>query len=323
MEPSSNKNTTHSNPFPKQRQNDIEGKLQTNEIGIKSELKGTEIKKIVDRAIDKLVYKKFKTVILKSRGQSISKLISIIDIIRSKVLGVYVVQKTYSTKFKSENDQSNKEIKLPSMDAILSLEEPSDKSFGCYPPKSKEEMDKNFIDPKDPPMKGRRDQVNVMNSFRGSRGYHPGFRGRGRGRGRGTAVRGRGQDEFMRKKIEPSGSPRRDIKANMGQVNNRQYEYREENYNRNRDNNYSYQYRNNYYRNNNNNNYRNNANNYNRYNNYSNNRNYHNNDYNNNNYNYQNQRNNNYNDNRRYNNNEYYQNENRRNNYYNNNNRYY
>lgn len=105
MEP---KNTTVNNPLTKQRQKDIESKLQNNEIGIKSELKGTEIKKIVDRAIDKLVYKKFKTVILKARGQSISKLISIIDIIRSKVLGVYVVQKTYSTKFKSENDQSNK-----------------------------------------------------------------------------------------------------------------------------------------------------------------------------------------------------------------------
>ena len=313
MEP---KNTTVSNPLPKQRQKDIESKLQNNEIGIKSELKGTEIKKIVDRAIDKLVYKKFKTVILKARGQSISKLISIIDIIRSKVLGVYVVQKTYSTKFKSENDQSNKEIKLPSMDAILSLEEPNDKTFGCYPPKSKEEMDKNFIDPKDPPMKGRRDQVTVMNSFRGSRGYHPGFRGRGRGRGRGMAVRGRGQDVFMRRKIEPNESPRKDIKANTGQVINRQYEYnnREENYNRNRDNNYSYQYRINYYRNNNN---RNNTNNYNRYNNYSNNRNYHNNDYN-----YKNQRSSNYNENRRYNNNEYYNN-NRRNNYYNNNNRYY
>lgn len=322
MEQSSNLNSTHNKTNPKQNQNDTESKLQNNEIGIKSELKGTEIKKIVDRAIDKLVYKKFKTVILKARGQSISKLISIIDIIRSKILGVYVVQKTYSTKFKSENDNSNKEIKLPSMDAILSLEEPTDKTFGCYPPKGKDEMDKNYIDPKDPPMKGRREQMNNINSFRGRRGYHPGFRGRGRGRGRGTALRGRGQDDFVRRKIQPSGSPRKVIKSNNGQVNNRQYEYnnREENYNRNRDNNYFYQNRNNYYRNND---YRNNMNNHNRYNNnYSDNRNY------NSNYNYQNQRQNyNYNnDNRRYynnNNNGYYQNENRRNNYYNNNDRYY
>lgn len=177
-----------------------EKKLNNNEIGVKSELRGREIKRLIDRTIDKLVYKKLPTVTLKARGKSTSKLISIIDILRSKIVGLYVIQKTYSTKFKSEKDP-NKEIKLPCMDATLSLSEPEDKSLGFYPPKSIEEMDKNCIDPQRLIKRGRRENIN---RFRGSRGFKPGFRGRGRGRGRGIAIRIRG-----------SRNPPRNINSNQ------------------------------------------------------------------------------------------------------------
>ncbi len=44
-------------------------KLERNEIGIKSGLKGTEIKKYVDRATNKLVYAGIKVVVLKAIGK--------------------------------------------------------------------------------------------------------------------------------------------------------------------------------------------------------------------------------------------------------------
>jgi hypothetical protein len=44
-------------------------KLERNEIGIKSGLKGTEIKKYVDRAINKLIYDNYKNVTLKAIGK--------------------------------------------------------------------------------------------------------------------------------------------------------------------------------------------------------------------------------------------------------------
>ena len=44
-------------------------KLERNEIGIKSDLKGTEIKKYVDRATNKLIYAKHKVVTLKAIGK--------------------------------------------------------------------------------------------------------------------------------------------------------------------------------------------------------------------------------------------------------------
>ena len=44
-------------------------KLERHEIGIKSGLKGTEIKIYVDRAIHKLIYAGFKVVTLKAIGK--------------------------------------------------------------------------------------------------------------------------------------------------------------------------------------------------------------------------------------------------------------
>ena len=115
-----------------------------------------------------LVYRHFYSVTLKSRGNGVSKLISIVDILKNKVLGLYHYTKTYSTSYHNVND--NKEIKLPCMDAVLSLEEPKDKTYGFVPPKKLEDMDEKYIDPKDFENNNRRH-------------FKPGFRGRGRGRG--------------------------------------------------------------------------------------------------------------------------------------------
>ena len=173
-------------------------KLQQNEIGIRSDLKGPEIKNVVDKVVRMLVYRHFYSVTLKSRGNGVSKLISIVDILKNKVLGLYHYTKTYSTSYHNVND--NKEIKLPCMDAVLSLEEPKDKTYGFVPPKKLEDMDEKYIDPKDFENNNRR---HFKPGFRGrGRGTRGNFRGNYRGnnnnnqrgnfRGRGIPMRGRG-----------------------------------------------------------------------------------------------------------------------------------
>ena len=173
-------------------------KLQQNEIGIRSDLKVPEIKNVVDKVVRMLVYRHFYSVTLKSRGNGVSKLISIVDILKNKVLGLYHYTKTYSTSYHNVND--NKEIKLPCMDAVLSLEEPKDKTYGFVPPKKLEDMDEKYIDPKDFENNNRR---HFKPGFRGrGRGTRGNFRGNYRGnnnnnqrgnfRGRGIPMRGRG-----------------------------------------------------------------------------------------------------------------------------------
>ena len=166
-----------------------EEKLKNNEIGVKTDIKGFDIKKLLDKIIYLLIIKKLPNVTLKSRGKGIHKLISIQDILRRKVLGLYVIQKTYSNTYINEKD-NNKQVRLPCLDIIFSIEEPVDKTEGFFYPLKKEELDKNFIDPQNP--------INfIMNSknqrngnFRGR--YKAGFRGRGRGRGNYPNNRGRG-----------------------------------------------------------------------------------------------------------------------------------
>ena len=157
-----------------------EEKLKNNEIGVKTDIKGFDIKKFIDKIIYLLVIKKLPNLILKSRGKGIHKLISIQDILRRKILGLYVIQKTYSTSYISEKD-NNKEVKLPCLDVILSIEEPSDKTEGFFSPLPIEDLDKNYIDPKNPINFQMTYQRNRENNFRGR--YRAGFRGRGRGRG--------------------------------------------------------------------------------------------------------------------------------------------
>ncbi len=155
-----------------------EEKLKNNEIGVKTDIKGFDIKKFIDKIIYLLVIKKLPNLILKSRGKGIHKLISIQDILRRKILGLYVIQKTYSTSYISEKD-NNKEVKLPCLDVILSIEEPSDKTEGFFSPLPIEDLDKNYIDPKNPINFQMTYQRNRENNFRGR--YRAGFRGRGRG----------------------------------------------------------------------------------------------------------------------------------------------
>lgn len=43
-------------------------KLQFYEIGIRSDVKGPDIKRIIDKVVNYLVYEKYEKIILKSRG---------------------------------------------------------------------------------------------------------------------------------------------------------------------------------------------------------------------------------------------------------------
>ena len=124
-------------------------KLKYNEIGVRSDLKGYQIKNLIDKIIFFLIYKKYPSVTLKSRGKGTPKLISIIDILQRKILGLYVKQQTYSTSYINNKDP-NKEIKLPCMDAFLTLKE-KNPNEGFIPPRKIEELEFNFIDPKNPP----------------------------------------------------------------------------------------------------------------------------------------------------------------------------
>lgn len=173
-------------------------RLQYNELGIKSTIKGRQIKIVIDKIINFLLYRQYSSVILKARGKGISKLISIVDILKNKVLGLYHIPKTYSTTYTTVKD--NKEVKLPCMDVELLLHEPQNKFCGFVPPKKKEEMEPNFIDPNHLPGKnGFGQQRNFRPGFRGGRGRHRGrggmrgnFRGRGNSIGRGGFRGGRG-----------------------------------------------------------------------------------------------------------------------------------
>ena len=179
-------------------------KLKYNEIGIRSDLKGFEIKNLIDKIIFFLVYKKYPHVILKSRAKGTSKLIAIIDILKRKILGLYVKQKIYSTSY-TNNIEPNKEIKLPCMDAILTLKE----TEGFIHPRNINELENNYIDPNNPPdfrnIRGNNNNQNLNNNNnlrrgRGKgfnvRGFRPGFRGRGirgnRGNRGNRGFRGRG-----------------------------------------------------------------------------------------------------------------------------------
>ena len=157
-------------------------KLKYNEIGVRSDLKGFQIKNLIDKIIFFLIYKKYSSVILKSRAKGISKLISIIDILQRKILGLYVKQQTYSTIY--INIQDNKEINFPCMDAIFTLKE----TEGFSQPRNINELESNFIDPKNPPdfrnIKRNNNNNNYNNNIK-NRGrdfnvmkFRPGFRGR-------------------------------------------------------------------------------------------------------------------------------------------------
>jgi len=84
-------------------------KLERHEIGIKSGLKGPEIKEYVDRAIYKLIYLKNPKVTLKALGNACSKVLSIADILRRKIKDLSQIHTNYSKKYyaKYESDDVN------------------------------------------------------------------------------------------------------------------------------------------------------------------------------------------------------------------------
>ena len=94
----------HEEPKPTQllRPKEPIPKLKRNEIGVKSSLQGLEIKRLIDKVVRDIVIKRNKNVILKARGKGTTKLLSIVDILKSKILGLYHCPKTYSTTYISE-----------------------------------------------------------------------------------------------------------------------------------------------------------------------------------------------------------------------------
>ncbi len=217
-------------------------KLKYNEIGIRSDLKGFQIKNLIDKIIFFLIYKKYPTVTLKSRGKGIQKLISIIDILQRKILGLYVKQKTYSTSYVNNIDP-NKEVKLPCMDSILTLNEPNDKNEVYLPLRKIEELENNFIDPKNPPdfrtIKGNNINYNNNNNNNNNNNYNNNYNNnirRGRGRGRIINRVNRGNLSFRpgfrgRGKLYRRGNRGRDFKTfrnnnNYGNLNNSNFSRR-------------------------------------------------------------------------------------------------
>ena len=210
-------------------------KLKYNEIGIRSDLKGFQIKNLIDKIIFFLIYKKYPTVTLKSRGKGIQKLISIIDILQRKILGLYVKQKTYSTSY-INNIDPNKEVKLPCMDSILTLNEPNDKNEVYLPLRKIEELENNFIDPKNPPdfrtIRGNNINYNNNNNNNNNNNYNNYNNNIRRGRGRGRIINrvNRGNLSFRpgfrgRGKLYRRGNRGRDFKMfrnnnNYGNLNN-------------------------------------------------------------------------------------------------------
>ena len=74
-------------------------KLRFDEIGIKSDLKGAEIRDYIDRAIGKLLYKDMRKITLKAIGNACNKVLSMADIIRRKIKDLHQINDSYSRKY--------------------------------------------------------------------------------------------------------------------------------------------------------------------------------------------------------------------------------
>ena len=158
--------------------------LRRGEFGIRSDLHGREINRLLNRIIGLLYYRHFPRVTLKARSKGIEKLCSIIDIIRQRLRGVFITQRNYSNRYVYLNNP-NKEVKLPCMDAVISFYRPNPSRFGFNRRRRGGFRRGNRT-------RGRR-------QGRGRRGFRPGFRGRrnnnnrGGFRGRGSNNRGSGR----------------------------------------------------------------------------------------------------------------------------------
>lgn len=74
-------------------------RLEKNEIGIKSDLKGAEIKQVIDNAIYKLFDRNFRTITLKAIGNATIKVLSLADMLRRKIKGLSQVNHSYVRKY--------------------------------------------------------------------------------------------------------------------------------------------------------------------------------------------------------------------------------
>ena len=158
--------------------------LRRGEFGIRSDLHGRDINRLINRIIGLLYYRNFPRVTLKARSKAIEKLCSIIDIIRQRLRGIFITQRNYSNRYVYLNNP-NKEVKLPCMDAVISFYRPNPSRFGFNRRRRGGFRRGNRT-------RGRR-------QGRGRRGFRPGFRGRrnnnnrGGFRGRGSNNRGSGR----------------------------------------------------------------------------------------------------------------------------------
>ena len=102
--------------YPKLKPVEPMKKLKYNEIGVKSDLKGNEIKNLIDKVIFILIYKNYPNVTLKSRGKGTSKLI--IDILQR-------IYQDNNQKINSKSYLMNQIMKKNYlvMDVILSFKE--------------------------------------------------------------------------------------------------------------------------------------------------------------------------------------------------------
>lgn len=73
--------------------------LQQNEIGIKADLKGIEIKQCLDNAIYKLIEKNFRKITLKAIGNATMKALSLADMLKRKIKGLEQVNYSYVKKY--------------------------------------------------------------------------------------------------------------------------------------------------------------------------------------------------------------------------------
>ena len=74
-------------------------KLRQDQIGIKSGIRGAEISEIVDRILEKLLYRNMRKVTLKAIGNACNKVLSMADIIRRKIKDLNQITDSYSRKY--------------------------------------------------------------------------------------------------------------------------------------------------------------------------------------------------------------------------------
>ena len=87
-------------------------KISSNEIGIRSSVKGREIRDYINRAIYKLVNLNMRTITLKAIGNACNKLLSISDIIKRKIKDLNQINHTYSRKYIAKYESEDVIINL-------------------------------------------------------------------------------------------------------------------------------------------------------------------------------------------------------------------